>query len=81
MKKHSQAKNVVLQFKQEHNKGLIQYKDDGIGMSADRKFGNGLNNTVSRIKSLQGAINFEKNERAGLPIVISFPLERPIKYD
>ncbi len=75
MKKHSQAKNVVLHFKQEHNTAIINYKDDGIGSNADRKFGNGLNNTVSRIKSLNGAINFGKSDSGGLSIAINLPLE------
>ncbi|MEI9956842.1 MAG: hypothetical protein WDM90_11185 [Ferruginibacter sp.] len=34
MKKHSHAKNVVIQFKQEHNKGFITYKDDGVGFNS-----------------------------------------------
>jgi len=75
MQKHSHAKNVVIQFKQEHHKGFISYKDDGTGFPSDLKFGNGLNNTVSRIKSLNGDINFEKSESGGISIAISFPLQ------
>ena len=75
MQKHSEAKNVVIHFKQEHNKGFINYKDDGVGFNAAQKFGNGLNNTVSRINSLNGEVNFEKNESGGISIAISFPLQ------
>lgn len=75
MKKHSQAKNVAIIFKQEHNKGIINYKDDGVGFNADIKFGNGLSNTVSRIKYFNGKVNFEKSDRAGVSITISFPLQ------
>lgn len=75
MKKHSQAKNVVIVFKQEDNKGIINYRDDGVGFKDDQKFGNGLNNTVSRIKSLNGEVNFEKAESGGLSIAISIPLQ------
>jgi signal transduction histidine kinase len=75
MRKHSQAKNVVIVFKQEDNKGFITYKDDGMGFRSDFEFGNGLNNTVSRIKSINGEINFGKNENGGVSISISFPLE------
>ncbi len=75
MKKHSGAKNVVVVFKQENGKGLIHYKDDGAGFPADFEFGNGLNNTVSRIKSLNGEINFGKSEKNGVSITLSFPLE------
>jgi tetratricopeptide (TPR) repeat protein len=75
MKKHSHAKNVAIVFKQEDSKAFITYKDDGVGFLTGHKFGNGLNNTVSRIKSIHGAINFEKNEKGGVSISISFPLE------
>ena len=75
MKKHSCAKNVVIHFKTENNKGFINYKDDGVGFKDDQKFGNGLNNTVSRIKSLNGEVNFEKNESGGVSIAISVPLQ------
>jgi len=75
MQKHSQAKNVVVEFKQEDNKVLINYKDDGVGFNTDHKFGNGLNNTVSRIKSLNGEINFGKSGKGGVSISISFPLQ------
>lgn len=74
MKKHSQAKNVVIVFKREDNKGFIHYKDDGVGFNAAQKFGNGLNNTVSRIKSMKGEVNFEKPESGGISIAISFPV-------
>lgn len=75
MKKHSQAKNVVLLFKQADNKVFVHYKDDGVGFAPGFRFGNGLNNTVSRINSLNGAINFGESEKGGAAITISFPLE------
>lgn len=75
MKKHSQANNVVVVFKQENNKGLISYTDDGIGFKPDHQFGNGLNNTVNRIKSLHGEVIFGKSEKDGASITISFPLQ------
>jgi signal transduction histidine kinase len=75
MKKHSNAKNVAVIFSQKNNKGLITYKDDGVGFPSDPKFGNGLNNTVTRIKSLNGEINFGKSEKGGASIAISFPLQ------
>lgn len=75
MKKHSHSKNVTIVFKQEHNKGFITYKDDGVGFIPGFRFGNGLTNTGNRIKSLNGEINFGKSETAGVSITISFPLE------
>lgn len=74
MKKHSHAKNVVIQFRQEDDKAFINYKDDGVGFSTDHTSGNGLNNTVSRMKALKGDIIFGKTDRGGLTISINFPL-------
>ena len=73
MTKHSQAKNVVIQFKHEFNKGVLLYKDDGIGFDQDQPFGNGLHNTVNRINSINGLVNFENKDKAGVSIAISFP--------
>lgn len=75
MKKHSGAKNAVVTFKQEDNKGFIHYKDDGKGFPTGFEFGNGLGNTVSRIKSIKGEINFGKSEKNGASVMLSFPLE------
>lgn len=75
MQKHSRAKNVVIDFMEEYNKGVINYKDDGTGFPPGLKFGNGLRNTVSRIKSLNGAINFGKSGKEGASIAISFPIQ------
>jgi len=75
MKKHSQAKNVSIVFKQQDGKAIIAYKDDGIGFATDLEYGNGLKNTVSRINSMNGEVIFGKTEKEGVSITISFPLE------
>ncbi|RZJ73119.1 MAG: tetratricopeptide repeat-containing sensor histidine kinase [Flavobacterium sp.] len=75
MKKHSQAKNVVIQFKSEHDSGFIDYRDDGLGFTDAPALGNGLNNTVTRIKSLNGAISFGKSDKGGAAIAMSFPFD------
>ncbi len=75
MKKHSQAKNVVIVFKAQDDKAFVTYKDDGVGFNPDFVFGNGLNNTVNRIKSLNGEVNFGKSDKEGVSIAISFPLQ------
>ncbi|MBP7556855.1 MAG: hypothetical protein KA821_11345 [Chitinophagaceae bacterium] len=80
MKKHSGAKNAVIQFKIEKGTCFVSYKDDGIGFSAGMEFGNGLRNTVSRIKSMNGEVIFGKSEKDGASVTIQFPLQ-PIKYD
>ncbi len=75
MKKHSGAKNVSVVFRQEGNKGFITYKDDGVGFPPNVEFGNGLKNTVNRIKLLNGEIIFGKSEKDGASVAIIFPLE------
>lgn len=75
MQKHSRSKNVVVHLKQQNGIGYINYKDDGLGFRPGLEFGNGLNNTVNRIKSIKGQINFGKSGEEGVSISISFPLE------
>jgi len=75
MKKHSGAANVVIKFKEDNHKGSINYSDDGKGFPADINYGNGLNNTVNRIQSLNGDIIFGKSEKGGASIAIRFPLQ------
>lgn len=73
MKKHSQASRVVLNFKQENQQVIINYSDNGIGIS-ELKPKNGLQNTVSRISSLKGDVIFETENVNGLKIIIKFPI-------
>jgi signal transduction histidine kinase len=74
MQKHSRAENVIFRFTEEKDTGYIIYKDDGTGFPSGFQFGNGLNNTVNRIKSINGEINFDKSSGKGVNILISFPL-------
>lgn len=73
MKKHSQASRVILSFKQENKQVMINYSDNGIGISV-LKPKNGLQNTVSRISSLKGDVIFETENVNGLKIIIKFPI-------
>jgi tetratricopeptide (TPR) repeat protein len=75
MKKHSRAKKVMIQFKEDDNKALITYQDDGTGFPPGLQHGNGLKHTVNRINSLHGEVNFGKSELGGASIAISFPLQ------
>lgn len=75
MKKHSGASSVVIRFILEDNNGLISYTDNGKGFPSSFEFNNGLKNTVSRINTIKGRINFGKSEQGGASITISFPLE------
>lgn len=74
MKKHSEASRVILNFKKENQQIIINYSDDGIGIS-DLKPKNGLQNTVSRISNLNGDVIFETENVNGLKIKIKFPIQ------
>lgn len=74
MKKHSDASNVVFVFKQENGKGHINYTDNGVGLPSPLEFGNGLKNTVSRIKAINGEIKFGKRQERGVSVELIFPL-------
>ena len=76
MKKHSEASRVILNFKQENQQIIINYSDNGIGIS-DLKPKNGLQNTVSRISNLNGDVIFETENVKGLKIKINFPIQQP----
>ncbi|STD55176.1 tetratricopeptide repeat-containing sensor histidine kinase [Empedobacter falsenii] len=74
MKKHSEASRVILNFKEENQQIIINYSDNGIGIS-DLKPKNGLQNTVSRISNLNGDVIFETENVNGLKIKIIFPIQ------
>lgn len=74
MKKHSKASNVALRFEKINNIIHIHYTDNGIGISDELIFKNGLSNTVSRIENINGKITFETKTEKGLKVNISFPV-------
>jgi tetratricopeptide (TPR) repeat protein len=74
MKKHSQADRVVFRFERENNLIKIFYTDNGIGISGDLIYKNGLSSTVSRIETINGEIIFDTKIEKGLKINISFPV-------
>lgn len=73
MKKHSKADRVVFRFERENNLIKIFYTDNGIGISGDIIYKNGLSSTVSRIETIGGEIIFDTKIEKGLKIKISFP--------
>jgi signal transduction histidine kinase len=73
MDKHSGARNVLVRFDREGQGLLVQYQDDGVGMPAHQRFGNGLTNTGNRIAGMGGRISFEPNTPGGLKIRIFLP--------
>lgn len=74
MKKHSRASKVWLRFSEEKGNGCIDYKDNGVGIPEGMELGNGLSNTVNRIKSINGQVIFGKSSEKGASISIRFPL-------
>jgi tetratricopeptide (TPR) repeat protein len=74
MKKHSKADRVVFRFERENNLIRIFYTDNGIGISGDVIYKNGLSSTVFRIENIRGEITFDTKIEKGLKINISFPV-------
>lgn len=73
MKKHSHAKNVVVKFERQDKEIIIQYRDDGIGISSPIQYGNGLTSTENRIKSIGGQVTFTTAKKHGLEIMVTIP--------
>lgn len=74
MKKHSSAKNVVIKFERLDDHLKIQYVDDGVGLPATFRYGNGLTNTENRIRDIGGRIIFDEGTIKGLKIQIQLPI-------
>jgi signal transduction histidine kinase len=68
MRKHSKASSVALIFTQVGSKIEIKYSDNGIGCDLFKK--NGLQNTESRIASINGSISFESKKNDGFKATI-----------
>lgn len=78
MDKHSSASNVVIQFEREAGGIWVAYRDDGVGLPADFRYGNGLRNTENRIVAMGGRVIFEQNAPRGLIVRIYLPNKRSI---
>lgn len=74
MRKHSQATGVTLSFKLAESRLHIRYTDNGKGFPQPARFGNGLNNTVSRMERIGGTITFEPSAGKGAKILIVLPV-------
>ncbi|MCD9854837.1 ATP-binding protein [Epilithonimonas sp. JDS] len=73
MKKHSHAEKVFLKFTEEDSVVNIVYIDNGIGIkNLSQK--NGLKNTETRTKAINGTIIFDTETDRLLKITISFPV-------
>lgn len=74
MRKHSYTDQVVIRFEKIDAQLKIYYKDSGVGMKNEDSQGNGLKNTGSRIKNLDGEIIFVSEPGNGLKVEITIPI-------
>jgi signal transduction histidine kinase len=56
--KHAKCKNISIHFVQHKNGYTLDYVDDGIGFDNDMQRNHGINNIESRVKYLEGTIDF-----------------------
>lgn len=61
--KHSQAKNINIQFKQTSVDFKVEVIDDGIGLSEAVKKGNGLTNMELRMEKIDGKFEISKTTK------------------
>ncbi|ALL08701.1 histidine kinase [Pedobacter sp. PACM 27299] len=74
MDKHSNCSNVAIRFEQVDDHINIFYADNGIGISDETQFKNGLRNTGNRMETIHGTITFGIKAQKGFKIQISFPI-------
>ncbi|MBN2173544.1 MAG: sensor histidine kinase [Bacteroidales bacterium] len=77
--KHASAKTINVDLFQKENKVNLYYFDDGIGFDLDEVMskeydGMGIPNILSRIKSINGTINVEREKNKGVHISIEVKL-------
>lgn len=74
MSKHSRATQAYVGFSAEGGLLRLEYRDDGVGIEEADGAGKGIQNTVSRIKALNGLINFDGKETNGVRVLIQLPI-------
>jgi signal transduction histidine kinase len=73
MKKHSQARFVVIGFDKEQHTIKIDYSDNGVGFSEKLTLKNGLQNAENRIHAVNGQLTFESETNKGFKAKIVLP--------
>jgi len=76
---HASARNIKIVFTEDNGMLKIKFADDGIGFDVEKamhlnKSGEGLNNIMSRINSIDGTCNFKSSEGKGVRYTITIPL-------
>jgi signal transduction histidine kinase len=73
--KHAFASKITILITDQKNSLELKYKDNGVGFeSKNDKYGMGLTNIVSRIKSLNGSIEVLSSPNNGFHALIMLPL-------
>lgn len=72
--KHSNAKNISLELKNDNEQIILYYKDDGIGFDIEDKLlsggGLGLKNIVNKVRSIGGTTDFYSSKNQGMVFII-----------
>ncbi|MEM8999403.1 MAG: hypothetical protein AAGB24_03995 [Bacteroidota bacterium] len=71
-KKHAQATQTTLVFKDKGRKKELVYTDNGIGFDPNHKVLSGLNNVETRMQGIGGTFSFISNKDEGFKASITF---------
>ena len=71
--KHSEAREVDIEFYGYHNELVFSFSDDGKGFELEAKKGFGIANIENRIKEMGGDVSFSSNIQSGTQILIQIP--------
>lgn len=77
IRKHADAKNVLIQLLVHNNKITLTIEDDGKGFNletAKEKDGLGIKSIFSRVEFLDGKIDFDTRENNGTTVTIQIPI-------
>lgn len=75
MKTHSEATLASITFKINNKNLFVNYTDNGVGITKNTFISkNGLQNVESRIKAINGTINFDTYSQSGFKLSFSFSI-------
>jgi signal transduction histidine kinase len=72
--KHSKATEVIVQLRTMQQHILLIVEDNGTGISQNNKSGIGITNLKSRVKLLDGSIQYESIDNEGTTAIIRVPI-------
>lgn len=75
MKKHSRASVVLITFRKAGNRIIINYSDNGTGLSAVKDINRGgLWNAENRMEAVSGSFTFSSRQEKGFKGILEFPV-------